>query len=68
MKNITPVTIGKLIEAHYDRDEMKFKVYANFIADAYEEQGNDNGASIIRKRIDGSCKTESKVTLDDDKP
>ena len=34
MKVIGAVTIGKLIEAHYEKDEHKFKSYAEFIAEA----------------------------------
>ena len=30
MKVIGAVTIGKLIEAHYEKDEHKFKSYAEF--------------------------------------
>ena len=33
MKVIGAVTIGKLIEAHYVKDEHKFKSYAEFIAE-----------------------------------
>ena len=39
MKVIGAVTIGKLIEAHYEKDEHKFKSYAEFIAEAYKERG-----------------------------
>lgn len=64
MKVIGPTTIAKLIEAHIDDDDEKFFSYANFIADAYEEQGEDNAAKIIRKRISGEYKTAPVVVLD----
>lgn len=64
MKNINAVTICKLIEAHIEHDEQKFKSYANFIADAYEEQGEERSARIIRSRLDGSYKNQAKVVLD----
>ena len=64
MKCISVVTIGKLIESHMEHDEEKFLSYANFIADAYEESGEDRSARIIRKKIFGEYKKESKVTLD----
>lgn len=63
MKCISAVIIGKLIEAHMDHDEEKFMAYANFIADAYEESGEERSARIIRKKISGEYKKESTVTL-----
>ena len=56
MKVISATTIAKLIEAHMEKDEEKFLSYANFIADAYEEQGEERRAKIIRMRLDGSYK------------
>ena len=41
MNVIGAVTIGKLIEAHYEKDEHKFKSYAEFIADVYNEMGEE---------------------------
>ena len=64
MKCISAVTIGKLIEAHMEHDEEKFLSYANFIADAYEESGKERSAKIIRSRLSGEYKNQSKVTLD----
>lgn len=66
MKIINAVTIGKLIEAHMEHDEEKFLSYVNFIAEAYEEEGEERKARIIRSKLDGSYKKISKVTLDDD--
>lgn len=65
MKCINASTIGKLIEAHMEHDEYKFLSYADFIAETYEEQGEERSARIIRKRIDGTYKDEPKVTLDE---
>ena len=65
MKYISAVTIGKLIEAHMEHDEEKFLSYANFIADAYEESGEERSAKIIRNKISGEYKKEPKVTLDE---
>lgn len=48
MNAINVVTIGKLIAAHREGDEEKFKNYVDFIADAYEQQGNNRAANIIR--------------------
>lgn len=39
MNQINAVTIGKLIAAHREGDEEKFKAYVDFIAEAYEQQG-----------------------------
>lgn len=64
MKIISATTIAKLIEAHIEHDEKKFLSYANFIADAYEEEGEDRRAIIIRSRLDGSYKNQPTVTLD----
>lgn len=64
MKVISASTIGYLISAHLEGDETKFLAYANFIADSYDEAGDERSARIIRKRIDGSYTNEPKVTLD----
>ena len=64
MKCISVVTIGKLIESHMEHDEEKFLSYANFIADAYEESGEERSAKIIRSRLSGEYKNQPKVTLD----
>lgn len=65
MKYISAVTIGKLIEAHMEHDEEKFLSYANFIAGAYEESGEERSAKIIRSKISWEYKNQSKVTLDE---
>lgn len=65
MKAIGVVTIGKLIEAHYEKDEHKFNAYAEFIAEAYKERGEERAERIIRSKIDGSYKNKPvAVTLD----
>lgn len=64
MKVISAVTIANLIEAHMEKDEKKFIDYANFIADAYEEQGEDRKARIIRARLDGTYKDWPEAVLD----
>ena len=60
--------IGKLIEAHYEKDEHKFKSYAEFIAEAYHEMGaerTERAERIIRSKIDRSYKSKPRVvTLD----
>lgn len=65
MKVINASTIGHLISAHMEGDEKKFLSFANFIAQAYEEAGEERSARMIRKHIDGYCKNDPKVTLDD---
>ena len=65
MKVVNATTIGNLISAHYEHDDKKFDAYVKFIIEAYEEQGEQMKANIIRKRADGSYKNEPKVTLDD---
>ena len=65
MKVIGAVTIGKLIEAHYEKDEHKFKSYAEFIAEAYNEMGEERAERIIRSRIDGSYKDKPVVGFDE---
>lgn len=65
MNQINVVTIGKLIEAHRDGDEQKFKTYVDFIAKAYEEQGNDRAANIIRSNYTGDYREQGKVVLDE---
>ena len=61
MKEIGAVTIAKLIEAHYEKDEDKFKAYAEFIAEAYKEKGEEVAERIIRSRIDGTYKNNPVV-------
>jgi len=64
MKVVNATTIGILISAHMEKDEEKFIAYANFIADAFEEAGEERSARIIRKRIDGTYKNEPTATLE----
>jgi hypothetical protein len=65
MNQINAVTIGKLIAAHREGDEEKFKTYVDFIADAYEQQGNDRAANIIRSNYTGDYGEQRKVVLDE---
>lgn len=65
MNQINAVTIGKLIAAHREGDEEKFKAYVDFIAKAYEEQGNDRAAHIIRSNYTGGYGEQGKVILDE---
>lgn len=64
MNQINTVTIGKLIEAHREGDEQKFKTYVDFIVKAYEEQENDRAARIIRSSYTGDYGEQGKVVLD----
>lgn len=65
MNEINAVTIGKLIAAHREGDEEKFRTYVEFIAKAYEEQGNDRAAHIIRSNYTGDYGEQGKVVLDE---
>ena len=65
MNQINAVTIGKLISAHREGDEEKFKAYVEFIADAYEQQGDDRAANIIRSNYTGGYGEQGKVILDE---
>lgn len=65
MNIINTVTIGKLIAAHREGDEEKFKAYVDFIAKAYEEQGNDRAANIIRSNYTGNYGEQGKVIPDE---
>lgn len=65
MNQINAVTIGKLIAAHREGDEEKFKAYVDFIAKAYEEQGNDRAANIILSNYTGDYGEQGKVVLDE---
>lgn len=63
MNSVNATVLGNLISAHYEHDEKKFAAYVQFIIDAYEERGEKRQAEIIRKRMDGSYKLQSKVSL-----
>lgn len=65
MNIINAVTIGKLIAAHREGDEEKFRAYVKFIAEAYEQQGNDRAANIIRSNYTGDYGEQGKVVLDE---
>lgn len=65
MNQINAVTIGKLISAHREGDEEKFKAYVEFIADAYEQQGDNRAANIIRSYYTGDYGEQGKVILDE---
>ncbi len=53
-----------MIEGHIEGDNNKFFAYANFIADAFEELGEERSARIIRSRLDGSYKNNPVAALD----
>ena len=63
MKLVNATVLGYLVSAHYEHDEKKFAAYVQFIIDAYEERGEKRQAEIIRKRMDGSYKSQPKVSL-----
>ena len=63
MKLVNATVLGNLVSAHYEHDEKKFAEYVKFIIDAYEERGEKRQAEIIRKRMDGSYKSQPKVSL-----
>ena len=65
MNQINAVTIGRLIAAHREGDEKKFRTYVDFIAEAYEQQGNDRAAHIIRSNYTGDYGEQGKVVLDE---
>lgn len=65
VNQINAVTIGKLISAHREGNEQKFKTYVDFIAKAYEEHGNDRAANIIRSNYTGKFGNDGKVVLDE---
>ena len=58
MNAINVVTIGKLIAAHREGDEEKFRAYVEFIAEAYEQQGNDRAAQESHDFNRGRCQCE----------
>lgn len=60
MNIINAVTIGKLIAAHREGDEEKFRAYVEFIAEAYEQRGNDRAANIIRSNYTGDYGEQEK--------
>lgn len=65
MNAINAVTIGKLIAAHREGDEEKFKAYVELIAETYEQQENDRAANIIRSNYTGDYGEQGKVILDE---
>lgn len=67
MKVISIITVSKLIEAHYEKDEKKFLDHVNLLIDAFEEQGDKIGAEIIKSKINGTYKYKPKVVVLDDR-
>ena len=65
MNQINAVTIGKLIAAHREDDEEKFKAYVDFIAKAYEEQGTTAPHISSAATIQATITSEGKVVLDE---
>lgn len=65
MNAINVVTIGKLIAAHREGDEEKFRAYVELIAETYEQQGNDHAANIIRSYYTGDYGEQGKAVLDE---
>lgn len=64
MKVVSATAIGNLISAHAEGNDEKFYNWANFIADAYEEAGNETAAKLLRNRIN-SVEPSSCAVLDD---
>lgn len=60
-KAVTAVTIGKLIEAHNTGDTEKFKRYAQYIVDAYQEAGNTLSVGL---GADWLCNVKTALTID----
>lgn len=58
--------IANLIRAHYEKDETKFKIFAEFIADKYHDNNQLNAEKLIRKSILGE--TNHMATLDENSP
>lgn len=65
MNQINTITIGKLIEAHCEGDEQKFKTYVDFIVKAYEEQENDRAVRVIRSSYTRNHGEQRKVALNE---
>ena len=65
MNQINAVTIGKLIAAHREGDEEKFRAYVELIAETYEQQGNDHAANIIRSYYTGDYGEQGKAIPDE---
>lgn len=65
MNQINAVTLGKLIAAHREGDEEKFRAYVELIAETYEQQGNDHAANIIRSYYTGDYGEQGKAVLDE---
>lgn len=65
MNAINVVAIGKLIAAHREGDEEKFKAYVELIAETYEQQENDHAANIIRSYYTGDYGEQGKAVLDE---
>ena len=61
MKIAGAMAIGKLIEYHNNKDDEKFNEWANYIADAYKESGDDHAAELIRNKLTGRNKIEPSL-------
>lgn len=62
MENV--VIVGKIIEAHCENDEFKFKSYVDLLIKKLEESNNTRAVNIIKSKINGSYKKQNKVILD----
>lgn len=51
MNQINAVTLGKLIAAHREGDEQKFKTYVDFIAKAYGLSTEGRTVRIIYRQV-----------------
>lgn len=55
------VTVAaKILEGHMEKNESKLMAYAESLADNLRKSGDEKGARIIEKRIDGSYLEEEK--------
>lgn len=52
--------IAKILEGHMENNESKLMAYAKTLASNLRKSGNESGARMIEKRIDGSYLEEEK--------
>lgn len=64
MDTISPVIIGKLIEAHKAGNDYKFNEYARLVSLKYKRAGEERAHRIIQSRIDGTYIGDPKVVID----
>lgn len=59
------IEVAKILEGALENDMLKVKSYASLLVQNLEKDGDERGARIIRRRLDGSYKNDKNIVVAD---